>query len=818
MWLLEADGDVFNGKRLWLRPGKTYLFGRTSNGVGEYVVFDKTISRKHLTIRVDPVAEGEGRNLRSRSQITLHDLDTKKGTLVNDVQIRGRDYALTQDHNVIRMATKTLRVIWQPVIFSFSFTGKELRNDPWAKLREDLEQLDIKYSAEYHNVTSHVVSKKRNTSKGLQALISGKFIVTDSFTTAVVQAATTGDGEEAGAVSALEGDYDGNWPNPLDHLPPRGEEPSDRPAEAYSPDERRREVFDGYTFVFYEKKQYDNLFPVVTTGKGKAVLKEVFSGEADLDDFIGYVKGLAGEKGLGSFEDGSEGRGVVLVRYLPAKGADFDWYAEFLTSVALRLDHRPIDQREFLEAILACDATMLRRPLEEESQSQMHARSQPPVGTGNDGERMEVDRPAPSSQTEPQAATQSAPSPSTAATQRVRRPRRAVGSRFKGFDLDSDDDAAAAMDEPPSSLTLPATQHTQQQRPETQPSQRQRKRPHSPVVEETPAEIMDELAPTAAAVKRRRIELGETPIPATVPEAEADHAMDGDEEEEDATPAKGKSGVKGKKKVKREPDILELARQHREEEEKRAAAEKEALNALPDDGVDYAAIRRMHIVEEIEVRSPQNNRRDADGAGGGDRWNPRWNGRPNFKRFRKQGQQNAGRPAQRVIVSLQEVKAKEYGIGDDYWLEDESAAAGKKRDSQRETQQVETQTQTQKSKGKGKENGKIATARRAFVVDSSDEEEDEELGDASEMPDTQAPVAETQEPARTRTAKAAEKAVTTRRGAAQAETQTQTRAGKRTATAPPAKEKPGKKPRRGAAEVQDSEESDEEPRFRFGRR
>ncbi|OIW28086.1 hypothetical protein CONLIGDRAFT_579397 [Coniochaeta ligniaria NRRL 30616] len=823
MWLLENDGDVFHGRRLWLRPGKTYLFGRTASGIGEYEVSDKTISRKHLTIQVGTVAEGEGRNLRSRSQITIHDLDTKKGTIVNGTQIRGQEHILNQDANEIKMGNcaKLFHVTWHPIVFSFSFTSKELRTDPWAKLREDLEQLDIKYSAEYEQtLTSHVVSKKRNTSKGLQALINGKYIVTDSFITAVVEAATTSDDAEPGAASALEQDYDGAWPNPLRHLPPRGEEPSDRPAEAYSPDERRREVFDGYTFVFYEKKQYDNLFPAITTGKGKAVLKEVFPGEADLDEFIGYVKGLAGEKGLGSFEDGSEGKGVVVVRYLPAKGADFDWYAEFLTSVALRLDHRPMDQREFLEAILACDAAMLRRPLEEESQPQSApVRSQP---AGNDPDRMEVDRPA-GTLPQPDATTQAQP-PSTA-PQRRGRARRTAGSRFKGFDLDSDDDAAVAMEEPQSSVT-PVSQPQPssgsrsrlteaQSQPEQATGRSQRKRPRSPILEETPAEIMDELAPTAAAVKRRRIELGETPVPATAPEA--DDVMDEDEDE-DATPAKGRAGARGKKKVKDEVDIL--MRQHREEEEARAAAEKEALNQLPDDGIDYAAIRRMHIVEECEVRLPEDRSRGRDNDGGGDRWDPRWNGRQNFKKFRKQGQP-AGRPAPRVIVGLQEVKTKEYGIGDDYWLEDESTAAGKKKDSQRETQ-AQSQTQTENEDTPVKD----VTSRRAIVVDSSDEEEGDELPDVSQMPppSSQPEAAPTPEPSRTRTAKAAEKAVTRRATQTQAtqktqtQAQTATRTSKRAAAAPPAKEKAAKRPRRGAAEVEDSDESEDEPRFRFGRR
>lgn len=74
MWILETDGDVFQGpvlphfketfptnnvtgKRLWLRPGKRFLFGRTrTEGVaGEFAISDKTISRSHLLVEVSSV-------------------------------------------------------------------------------------------------------------------------------------------------------------------------------------------------------------------------------------------------------------------------------------------------------------------------------------------------------------------------------------------------------------------------------------------------------------------------------------------------------------------------------------------------------------------------------------------------------------------------------------------------------------------------------------------------------------------------------------------------------------------------------------------
>ncbi|KAK4153348.1 hypothetical protein C8A00DRAFT_33901 [Chaetomidium leptoderma] len=835
MWLLESD--LFEGRELWLRPGKLYLFGRTAAEPGQLAISDKTISRKHITIQVDNVPDGGGRNIRSRSTVTIEDLDSKKGTLLNDVQIRGQKKTLSEDVNEVKlgMCSKPVRIRWNPVVLSFSFTTKELLTDPWIRLRDSLEQLDIKYSAEYGADTTHVVSKKRNTSKGLQALINGKYLVADTFINAIVDAATIPDEAEEGTSSALEEDFEASWPNAIDHLPPRGEELVERSSEVYSPDDRREEVFDGYTFVFYERKQYENLFPVISAGKGKALLREVTAGETDVDDFIRYVKGVAGEKGLG-FGDGNEGRGVVVVRYTP-KTEDSEWFAQFLTSFAQRLDHQPINQREFLEAILACDASMLRRPPEEASQLESReSRDQGPTGASAD--RMDIDEPAPQLQASDEPATEQEPA---APGPRRGRDRRAGRSRFKGFDFD---DAEEPVEEtPPSEPSQPpqvaaasqdslfVSQHQESSLPpeeevrDARPTRRtQRKRALSPLPEHDNSALMDEIAPTAAAAKRRRIESGQAPVPPP-PEPEPEPLVDEDEEMiPDSPQGKPKKGqaAKGKgKKVKEEDDILELARRQREEAEALAAAKRRKLEDLPDDGIDYAAIRALHIIEECKVHFPEpggNSRsRDQDIVDG--RWDPQWNGRKNFKRFRKQGEAT-GRPAPRIIISLEEVRPKEYGIGDEYWLEEEGSG-GRKKDSQRESQTQTPQLSQGRSdslaKGKEKEKPKPALRRTVLALDSSDEEEPSEL---STMPEDSL-VPET-EPSRSRAAKAAERA-NSQRGRTQTQTQSQSQAAsssKRSAPTDSAREPAAKRPRRGfkPPSDDDSDDSDDELKFRFGRR
>jgi len=62
---------------------------------------DKTVSRQHIRVEVEDVgATGCTKHL-VRSRITLEDLNTKIGTLVNGEQIRGRKYDLTRVENVV---------------------------------------------------------------------------------------------------------------------------------------------------------------------------------------------------------------------------------------------------------------------------------------------------------------------------------------------------------------------------------------------------------------------------------------------------------------------------------------------------------------------------------------------------------------------------------------------------------------------------------------------------------------------------------------------------------------------------------------------
>lgn len=739
----------------------------------------------------------------SRSRLTVEDLATKIGTVVNGTKIRGSKYVGNgQDlevtmgkcsskfkygrppYSLTPVADSLIRVSWLPIVLTFSFTSKELQMDPLTTLRQQFESLDMKlltdYSIEY---TTHVVSRKRNTAKGLQALINAKFVVTETFLDAVLRATEAGADAEP---CALEQDFDQSWPDAMKHLPPRGGEPVQHPDSIYAPDKDRKEVFDGYTFIFYDKTQYSNLMAPITNGGGKAVLHLVSPYDTRVDDFVRAVKEVAGEKGLGSFEDGSEGKGVVLVRYLPAKGDSINWYAEFITSVSLRLDHRPIEQNEFLEAILTNDASKLRRPLEVETAISSQASI-----------------PAESSS----AADDIAALPEVAAERvsraRLSRATRPAKRRFAGFDDEADVDMTE-VPEPPTEQApteQAPTQHLPRrsdgdegglfvsQEDDSLASQQDLSAVDNSRKRQLPDEesLMTGLAPAVARFKRQRLETGNrfaSPSPEPV-----------------SQPSKG--AAKGQK-VKM--DILAMAARNREEEEARARAEREDLANLPDD-VDLAEIRRLQIVEEVEVKMPNRGARTREQDIADGRWDPKWNGVKNFKKFRRRGEV-VGRQPVRAIVELQEVRTKEFGIGDNYWLDDEGA--GRKTSAA----SVRSRNNTQTPAGPSGDSAPFSEPS-PLIHASEDEEGGEESG-----------IGVTESNARQRRAAASGTGSTniaetpTQRASTSSTRQSRATQGKRPAppdTSSSIRAKRAKTASRTTHEL-DGEESEDELKFRFGRR
>ena len=197
--------------------------------------------------------------------------------------------------------------------------------------------------------------------------------------------------------------------------------------------------------------------------------------------------------------------------------------------------------------------------------------------------------------------------------------------------------------------------------------------------EEDEENQIDKLLPAAAAMKRRRIEDAE--------EAEQNHISG----ERSLKASQNKADLEKVRKPKQEVNIREVVRERREAEEEAAIRDEENLRDALDD-MNVEDVKKLIVVEDMEVpERAEKNQRKAPNMENNDRWDERWNGRKNFKRFRRPGEGTPARRGQSVIVPLEEVKAKDYGIGQPYWEESEKTRK-KHKEKDRSTQ---SQSQSQ---------------------------------------------------------------------------------------------------------------------------
>lgn len=555
------------------------------------------------------------------------------------------------------------RIKWQPTVLSFSFSTKELKaKDPLSSVRARLEDLDIKTIVPYVvDQTTHVVQKKRNTAKGLQALVNGKWIVDDSYVDALVYAATPSDLENLESLSPLEADFDTAWPDAGLHLPPPGNEPVQRPPEAFAPNPDRVNIFEGYTFVFGDAAQYGNLADAINNGHGKALLYQVEQGATTAEEIAQYMRNAAGSKGLGDERERSR---TVLVRFR-SKGHYERWSIDVGHQVAILTDQRVIEQSEFLDAILANDASSLCRSLPPGTESSQSAPAEPP------SQRASQPVPPTSSEVFEPTSFQPPAEPSQSSSSRSRPPRvRSFVSKMKnfddGFDISSipphTPEDEGPLDSPAMDLEpIPEPPSGQRSQPSQIPEEPDEIDENQQEQEEE--DVMAGLLPGASAMKRRRAESG--------PRRNANPKP---KEEKEPKPKRAKL------------DVLEAARQHREAEEdaqRRQQEEDESLRHNDLHDTDLDKLKGLAIVEEMEIplrKPPQPHTVAQD-----DRWDERWNGRKNFKKFRRKGDPRHGRHrVQAVIVPLEEVSRKDYGIGDHYWVRNrETRSPGSQRQEDR---------------------------------------------------------------------------------------------------------------------------------------
>ena len=730
MWILESDADFLQGKRLWLKPGQKYLFGRVRKDGVRFAIDHKTISRRHFVITVDPVKPGDVSRLHARSQISIRDLKSKLGTFIDGDVLQDDERQLKNAEHRIRPGSlqQDLTIKWKPCVLTFVPSAKEVQAGALKAKQDRLQDLDIKVISEFvTGSTTHVISTKRNTPKGLQALIQAGYIVSESYVDALIYASTSADLGEEENLSPLEQEFDSSWPSEAAHLPPQGREPTARPAEAYAPDQQRSRVFEDFIFVFGDPKQYNTLLPPITLGQGKALLYDVAYGETAVDDLVKYMRNTAGQKGFGDADRATDQGGVVLVRW-NGNDTHLEWTENLVNQVALKLDQRAIDQAEFLDAILANDAFVLRNTIPYESN--VEGRVAPPASLVSQRQILPIPSPetpatrrsvpqvksivpskrpvpaperheaAETEETSPQQPQVNGQTNSSKYDEPPPKKRsRLLGApiaKITNIDDDFDIDSVANWDPPSQSIA-----------PDSQANEDSRETSEVPGIKDEPSSTrkhpldadLDGRLPNSEATKRRRLFFQQqihttqkSPPPSTV---------------RPRHPERRKSP---------ELDVLEAVREKREKEEAEAKA-KHQDNVHEDMDFDPERDKDLVKIRIFEVKP-----RESDGgvingnttgphskpvAVGGYRmnaWDDKWNGRKNFKSFVKawpktspyyEGNNEGDGPVQplrrrKVIVPLVRWEPPKFGLGDEYW-DGDGKRIKKKKDRHLHGSQSQTQ-------------------------------------------------------------------------------------------------------------------------------
>ena len=674
-------------KRVWLRPGTVHLFGRTHQqppNTQFHAITHKSVSRQHFELTVASVEPGASLQLHKKSKVTIKDLGSKIGTFVDGERFQNTEKVLQKNDHTIKLGNYEVlfHVKWQSKVFTFASLSRASKQaaDPLADRKAQLEPLDIKCITEYvTQFTTHVVSRKRNTAQVLQALVGGRNIVADGFVEAVAKVGQKSGQEQ---VSSLEDDYDAHWPSELDYQPPPANEPNPRSArdEIFLPKGERSELFEKFIFVFCTAAQYDSLLPVVTGGGGKALLKEVPPPEEKPNptSLIDYVKECAGKKGDARYKLSQQPRkgGVVVVR--PSDAAKCGG-GKFFQAVDLALDQRSVEQNEFLEAILTVDGLLMKRPLEWEeghepeagrnmaATSQANGHGNPIDERSHTQEAAEMSQPA-ATPDEPQSSA--APLPSTT----LRKPRRPITqSRFKGFDYFDPSQVSKYSAPPPPYQDFgdepSQAQPSQVMDVEAQPqvstqtngraSQVSRKRPAESQLPqiETNDDVLNDVTKGSAAFKRARIG-SSSQQPADEPDKRTT-TIDEDDAAMDSTIKRIKA-KKGKK-----IDVTKALQESREAAA-RAREEEEEANRIDLEGMDLN--HKQDLAEIVPMAVRRLPTVDAEGT-----WDPEWNGRPNFKKFKKRrpGQAQDDGPGQqrrKVLVAVEVYRPRAYN-DDDYFIQ-----------------------------------------------------------------------------------------------------------------------------------------------------
>lgn len=676
MWILESNGDFLRGKRMWLKPGKKYLFGRVRKDGVNLAIDHKTVSRKHFLITISEVKDGDVGNVHARTTVAIEDLASKAGTNVDGELISSASKILKKDVTSVRPGScpHELVVTWLPCVLTYGLNKKDIKNGLLQTKQARMKELDVKVVNEYlPGQTTHMISQKRNTPRTLQALIEGKPLVSEAFVDDLIYASTPSDLEAEESFCNLEADFDEGWPDESKYLPPAGKEPTKKPDDAYSPNPERAKVFEKHTFFFFDQAQYDMLLPPITVGHGKALFFEIKEKTTKIEDALTFIHNAIGTSGI-----------AVIVKLTEQEES---LRGNFIEKLCVKLGQQNTEQAALLDAILANDASSLHKPLRQattsdrpingdrgEASPQLQAEavsqslpSQPKTANGvQNSARTSSSSLSPvpdSAVTSQQTNAQGIQEPSQQSQQSATEdanPRPRKRARFapvletvKAFDDDFDPKAAVPYEddeiEDEEEVADSPPQHSQprgSQKSRTATTQTHVKQePVSPCHRKGSVasfgdesdDGLDDFLPGAAAMKREQ------------KEAEAKAIREGRPLKINGPP---KSEVVAKpRKASKTIDVREASRAKRDADEEKARKAREELKEMQKNEEGNTGPRDLVKIQTFDL--PVRGNGSSVNGYRGEAWKPEWNGRKNFKGFRRAGDDaNGTTKRDKIIVPI----------------------------------------------------------------------------------------------------------------------------------------------------------------------
>ena len=188
----------------------------------------------------------------------------------------------------------------------------------------------------------------------------------------------------------------------------------------------------------------------------------------------------------------------------------------------------------------------------------------------------------------------------------------------------------------------------------------------------------EQLFPAQAAMKRRRLE------------EEKEAQQNGRPPRMRSEDSQAAKPVTKPKKVKQFDVQRAIQKQRKAEEE--AEEDQEPIQEILEN-MSVEDMQNLAIVEEMNIAERRGAARSIDEVRNG-RWDERWNGRKNFKQFRRKGQQEPTRRGPAIIIPLEEVKNTTFGIRDDFFAQREKVRVVQRKRVTEEREDMTDHSQT----------------------------------------------------------------------------------------------------------------------------